>query len=62
MKQEIARLERELFEKQQELAELKRGQERVAVNDYELKGSDGTVHLSDLFGDKNDLIVVHNMG
>ncbi len=62
MKQEIARLERELFEKQQALAELKRGQEPVAVNDYELKGSDGTVHLSDLFGDKNDLIVVHNMG
>ncbi len=33
------------------------------VNDYELLGSDNQkVNLSQLFGQKNDLILIHNMG
>jgi predicted dithiol-disulfide oxidoreductase (DUF899 family) len=32
------------------------------VEDYELAGWDGPVRLSELFGDKRDLIVIHNMG
>jgi predicted dithiol-disulfide oxidoreductase (DUF899 family) len=32
------------------------------VQDYILDGWDGPVRLSDLFGDKRDLIVIHNMG
>jgi len=32
------------------------------VEDYELMNSDGPVRLSGLFGDHEDLIVVHNMG
>lgn len=32
------------------------------VEDYELTGWDGPVRLSALFGDKPDLIVIHNMG
>jgi len=32
------------------------------VRDYELATPQGTVRLSELFGDKPDLIVIHNMG
>lgn len=33
-----------------------------AVEDYVLDGWDGPVRLSALFGDKRDLILIHNMG
>ncbi len=36
------------------------GPERV--EDYELQGREGGVRLSEMFGDKSDLILVHNMG
>ena len=36
------------------------GPERV--EDYELQGREGGVRLSEMFGDKPDLILVHNMG
>jgi len=32
------------------------------VEDYELRSADGVVKLSQLFGDKDTLFVVHNMG
>lgn len=32
------------------------------VQDYEFTNTEGSVHLSELFGDHEDLIVVHNMG
>jgi predicted dithiol-disulfide oxidoreductase (DUF899 family) len=32
------------------------------VSDYEFKTLEGTVRLSELFGDHEDLMVVHNMG
>jgi predicted dithiol-disulfide oxidoreductase (DUF899 family) len=32
------------------------------VTDYELTGAAGKAHLSQLFGDKQDLFVIHNMG
>jgi len=32
------------------------------VQDYEFATSDGLVHLSELFGDQEDLILIHNMG
>jgi predicted dithiol-disulfide oxidoreductase (DUF899 family) len=35
---------------------------RQEVQDYVLAGWDGPVRLSELFGDKRDLIVIHNMG
>ena len=59
----IQNLETELLEKSRQLAELKRKAEKVKVQDYELTNETGaTVKLSSLFGDKRDLIVVHNMG
>jgi predicted dithiol-disulfide oxidoreductase (DUF899 family) len=32
------------------------------VKDYEFASTDGSVRLSELFGDHEDLIVIHNMG
>jgi predicted dithiol-disulfide oxidoreductase (DUF899 family) len=46
-------------------AELRALQETVepqAVQDYVLQGWNGPVRLSELFGDKDDLILIHNMG
>ena len=36
--------------------------EPQAVDDYELSGWNGRVRISQLFGDKTNLIVIHNMG
>ena len=46
----------------QKMVELCRriGPERV--EDYELQGREGGVRLSEMFGDKPDLILIHNMG
>ena len=59
---EIERLEEELVERHQSLAELKRQLPRDPVTDYVLASQDGPVKLSDLFRGKPDLIVIHNMG
>jgi predicted dithiol-disulfide oxidoreductase (DUF899 family) len=32
------------------------------VSDYTFTTPDGTIRLSDLFGEKNDLFIIHNMG
>jgi predicted dithiol-disulfide oxidoreductase (DUF899 family) len=45
-----------------EMRELQGAIEPVPVADYELTGWDGPVRLSQLFGDKRDLFVIHNMG
>ena len=52
-----------------QIAELRRKMREIqasaapeAVDDYGFAAPDGTVHLSDLFGAKRDLIVIHNMG
>lgn len=47
---------------QGELSALQAAVEPQAVEDYVLQGWDGPVRLSQLFGDKNDLILIHNMG
>lgn len=60
--QEIQALEEELMEKRKQLTQMKRAHIRAEVDDYELKSSGGLVKLSELFGDKEDLIVIHNMG
>jgi len=60
--EEIESLEREIHEKSIQLARLKRAEAPEPVSDYTLEGADGPVCLSELFGDKSDLIVVHNMG
>ena len=54
--------EREIFRLQEELDELRRSLPPSPIEDFELEGPEGPVRLSDLFGEKDDLIVIHNMG
>ena len=51
-----------LEEAKRKLVEVSRriGPERV--EDYELQGREGVVRLSEMFGEKQDLILIHNMG
>jgi predicted dithiol-disulfide oxidoreductase (DUF899 family) len=61
--QSIARLRDEIWKKKQELIALYGEREADPVSDYRLVTDAGaTVRLSELFGDKEDLILVHNMG
>ena len=63
MDERIAQLEKELYELKHRLAEARREATPQAVDDYELTRADGTpVMLSELFGGKDDLILIHNMG
>src|SRR5580698_2960881 len=58
-----------LLEYRSQIAELRRkirevqaAAEPEIVPEYKFATSDGTTHLADLFGAKDDLIVIHNMG
>jgi predicted dithiol-disulfide oxidoreductase (DUF899 family) len=60
---EIAALERELRDKQERLGELRQSLPPEPVEDHVLLDADGSaVRLSELFGEKDDLLLVHNMG
>ncbi len=63
MLEETLRIRNEIQEKQNELIQLRKSLPPQRVADYALKDWDGReVKLSEIFGDKSDLIVVHNMG
>jgi predicted dithiol-disulfide oxidoreductase (DUF899 family) len=63
IEQRLEVLTREISEKQAQLVALLKQWAGAPVDDYTLLGPDETpVRLSELFGDKDDLIVVHNMG
>jgi predicted dithiol-disulfide oxidoreductase (DUF899 family) len=56
-------LEDELKKTRKKLQKLLKKNAVMEVNDYVLKDKDGNdKKLSEMFGDKSDLIVVHNMG
>jgi predicted dithiol-disulfide oxidoreductase (DUF899 family)/AraC-like DNA-binding protein len=60
---EIQTLEQELLKTKQRLAEARRNRPPEPVSDYTFTDWNGQpVKLSELFGDKDDLILVHNMG
>ena len=59
---EINAAQEELGKAQQKLTELRRQLPPEPVEDYELASVDGPVRISEMFGDKDDLILVHNMG
>ncbi len=46
----------------EEMRALQADVEPQAVEDYEINGWDGPARLSQLFGDKPNLILIHNMG
>ena len=52
----------DLEKAQQRLKDMRRRVPSEPVQDYELRGPDGVIRLSETFGDKSDLILIHNMG
>src|SRR4051794_9103624 len=63
VQKKIEKAEREIGQKKKALAKLRMKSERKLVPDYELLGPNNKpVHLSKLFGKKDELILVHNMG
>ncbi len=63
IKKQIGVLEKEMTNSRIKLEKLRRQMNSDKLKDYRLKDLDGnSVSLSSLFGDKNDLILVHNMG
>ena len=59
---QISQLQREIAEKTKALAALRQSRPQEPVEDYTLQDASGGVSLSALFGAKQDLIVIHNMG
>jgi len=63
IEQQIHDLEQEIIRKKTALYELKRNVLHFAIPDYDLTDRNGDqIKLSSLFGDKNQMILVHNMG
>jgi predicted dithiol-disulfide oxidoreductase (DUF899 family) len=58
----IEQLEKDILDKKKQLAELRRAQPPKAVNDYTFQTGKGPIKLSELFGDKSELLLIHNMG
>ncbi|MHA1443868.1 MAG: DUF899 family protein [Candidatus Hodarchaeales archaeon] len=62
LEQEIFVLDTEIKEKDIQLSLLKKELAFLEVQEYTFEFIDGTITLSELFHDKEDLIVIHNMG
>lgn len=58
----IGRLQTEIQERQEELELLRRARGPEPVEDHLLQGPEGPLRLSALFGDHDDLLLIHNMG
>ena len=58
----IIQLEQQIAELTAELHELQRSESGTPVSDYTFATTGGTVTLSGLFGDHDQLLVIHNMG
>ncbi|MGE0528279.1 MAG: DUF899 family protein [Bdellovibrionales bacterium] len=59
---EIRQIETEIYEKAQKLERLRREAMPIEVPDYTFQTLTGPVSLSEMFGEKGKMIVVHNMG
>lgn len=62
MDDEIKAIEQKIMALKAERTELWRKRPSEPVKDYSFRTVDGPVTLSSLFGDKSDLLVIHNMG
>ncbi|MBX3405626.1 MAG: DUF899 family protein [Phycisphaeraceae bacterium] len=63
MNDEVRRIESEINALRRQLVEARKAAAAMPVRDYVLRSVDGAeVRLSGLFGNKPDLILVHNMG
>lgn len=59
---EADKLEFEIMEKAQQLAALRRKERDIDVSDYVFQTLDGEISLLSLFGDRERLLIIHNMG
>ncbi|MCB0394494.1 MAG: DUF899 family protein [Bdellovibrionales bacterium] len=59
---ELQKAEHELYELTKKLAALRKASEPKAVKDYIFQTESGEIKLSELFGDKEKLLLIHNMG
>jgi len=62
MPSEIAELEGQIFEMTKRLAELRAQSPGIEVRNYSFDTLGGQTTLSDLFGDQDKLLMIHNMG
>lgn len=63
LEKEISLLEEEIIEKKKRLAGLRRQLPAIKFNDYTFTDTNGnSIRLSEMFGDKKELMLVHNMG
>ncbi|MGZ3696080.1 MAG: DUF899 family protein [Bdellovibrionota bacterium] len=62
MKNEIQKLEEEIMSLGQKLAKLRKDAKPVPVKNYTFTTQAGKATLLDLFGDKDTLFAIHNMG
>jgi len=55
-------LRKRFLDARKELSDAQKNREPESVTDYTFEGPGKSITLSDLFGDKDDLFVIHNMG
>ena len=60
--QQIIEIEKQMYDLQVKLNELRKSNPGSEVKDYEFLTLDGTVTLSSLFAGKDKLLLIHNMG
>jgi predicted dithiol-disulfide oxidoreductase (DUF899 family) len=60
--EKISAYRRQIADLREKMRAAQAASEPEEVRDYELQGAGGAVKLSQLFGDKDTLFVVHNMG
>ncbi len=61
-KEEITRLEQQIFELTGRLNELRKSNSATEIRNYSFETLDGERTLRELFGDREKLLVIHNMG
>ena len=61
-KNKIRDLENRIFELMQELQKLQKENIKQEVKDYDFSTLNGKSNLLDFFEDKDNLLVIHNMG
>lgn len=59
---EAQKLEYEIMQKAQQLAELRRAENGCETTDYAFQSLTGKLNLSDMFAGRDRLLVIHNMG
>ena len=62
MTDQIKALEKEIYEKTVQLGQLQKDNAGVEVKNYEFTTTNGKVSLLEMFEDKDQLFVIHNMG